>query len=167
MKPIAIGLGLAVLSLFSCQKNEQISEFSGNQVTYALQAGSQYTVSGTVTLKEKKNGSTLVLIDLAGTSGDAKYPVHLHLGDMSVTGAPVAALLAPLAGNAGKSETVVSQLADETKINYNDLIKLKANIKVHLADAGPSKDVILAAGNIGAAVSSPSGRAAVGVCGSN
>jgi hypothetical protein len=118
-------------------------------------------------LKEKKDGSTYVLVDLTGTSGDTKYPVHLHLGDLSVDSAPVAALLSPLAGAAGKSETTVSQLADETKISYQDFVKLKACIKVHLSDSGPSKDILLAAGNIGAAVTAPNGRAAVGVCSSN
>lgn len=167
MKAIMLGLGVAVIGLVSCQKSEQISEFTGNQVTYALQPGSQYSVSGTVTLKEKKDGSTVVLVDLSGTSGDSKYPVHLHLGDLSVTGAPVAALLSPLAANVGKSETNVAQLADETKITYADFVKLKACIKVHLSDSGPSKDVILAAGNVGAAVASPNGRTAVGVCSSN
>ncbi|MFM8911883.1 MAG: hypothetical protein ACKOE6_03040 [Flammeovirgaceae bacterium] len=167
MKAIWMGLGIVLTSVVSCQKTEQISEFTGNQVVYALQPGSSYAVSGTVTLKEKNDGSTLVLVELTGTSGTDKYPVHLHLGDLGVTGAPVAALLTPLTGSIGKSETTVSQLADETKVTYNDLIKLKASIKVHLADSGPSRDVILAAGNIGAAVTSPNGRMAVGICGSN
>ncbi|MFM7852317.1 MAG: hypothetical protein ACKO96_10490 [Flammeovirgaceae bacterium] len=167
MKLTAVALSLLTLYLVSCQKSEQISEFTGNQVTYSLQPGSQYPISGTVTLKEKKDGNTYVLVDLVGTSGDVKYPVHLHLGDLSENGAPVAALLSPLAANAGKSETTVSQLADETKINYQDFIKMKACIKVHLSDSGPSKDIILAAGNIGASVAAPNGRAAVGVCSSN
>lgn len=160
-------LAVAVLIISSCQKSEQISEFTGNQVTYALQPGSTYAISGTVTLKEMRDGSALAQVELTGTSGDAKYPVHLHLGDMSTSGAPVAALLTPLTGNTGKSETVVNQLADETKISYADFLKLKASIKVHLSDTGPAKDIVLAAGNIGSAVANPNGRIGVAVCASN
>jgi hypothetical protein len=160
-------LAMAAMIISSCQKSEQVSEFTGNQVTYALQQGSSYAVSGTVTLKEKRDGNTVVQVELSGTSGDSKYPVHLHLGDISTSGAPIAALLTPLGGNTGKSETLVAQLADETKITYADFIKLKASIKVHLSDSGPAKDVVIAGGNIGTAVSNPNGRIGVAVCASN
>lgn len=158
-------LGIVFLTV-ACQENVQVSEFTGNETTYALQKGSSYDVSGTVTLKERKDGTATVLVELLGTDGVVKYPVHLHLGDLSVKGAEVAALLSPVFGSTGKSETRVDKLADETAITYADFIKLNACIKVHLSDTGSERDIILAAGNIGTAVSKTvaGGRVGVSVC---
>lgn len=167
MKSTIILWVLAGLVLFSCQKSDPLVEFTGNQVVYALLPGSTYSISGTALLKEKKDGSTQVVIELTGTSGDTKHPVHLHKGDLAEVGAPIAAMLTPVAGRTGKSTTDIFQLEDETKISYQEFIKMKACIKVHLAASGPSKDVILAAGNIGIAVANPGGRLAVGICRSN
>jgi hypothetical protein len=161
-------LGVLVLAglVTACKPSENVSEFTGKETTYALQQASQYTVSGTVTFKEKRDGSVLVSVDLTGTSGNAKYPVHLHLGDLATQGASVAALLSPITGNLGKSETTITQLADETPITYASLVKLSACIKIHLSDSGPQKDIILAAGNVGIAASksTSSGRLGVAVC---
>lgn len=160
-------LAALIAGMVGCGTKEQAtSEFTGNQTTYALQQSSQYEVSGTVTFKEKKDGSTLVEVELKGTSGNAKYPVHLHLGDLSVQGASIAAQLNPVLGSTGKSQTSLTQLADETKISYQAITKLDASIKIHLSDSGPEKDVILSAGNIGIAAANglSSGRLGVGVC---
>lgn len=73
-----------------------------------------------------------------------------------------------MVGKTGKSKTTVTQLADETQVSYADLIKLKAAcIKIHLSDSGPSKDVVLVAGNIGANSTNSGGRFGVAVCKSN
>jgi hypothetical protein len=165
MKKIA-GMVMLVALAIACKPNENTSEFTGNQTVYALQQASQYVVSGTVTFKEKRDGSALLAIDLTGTSGNSKYPVHLHLGDLTTQGASVAALLNPLDGNLGKSETTITQLADETIVTYASLIKLGACVKIHLAESGAGRDVILAAGNVGASAtkSSANGRLGVAVC---
>ncbi len=165
MKNVLRFLGMMLLTV-ACQENLQVSEFTGSETTYALQRGSTYDVSGVVTLKERKDGATTVVVELKGTTGDSKFPVHLHLGDLSVNGADVAALLTPVVGGTGKSETRIDRLADETPISYSDLVKLDACIKIHLSDTGTERNVILAAGNIGTAVSKPiaGGRAGVSVC---
>lgn len=159
--------GILILAAgWSCQDNEASkNDFTGNETTYSLQAGSSYPVSGTITFREKTDGSTFALIVLTGTEGSLQHPVHLHLGDLSTPGAEIAALLNPVKGNTGKSETVFGQLADESLITYQQLIKLDACIKVHLAAAGPERDIVLAGGNIGEAASAVSnGRMEWGVC---
>jgi len=137
------------LILISCQENMNSTEFTGNEVTYDLQSASEFNVSGVVTFKEKRDGTTQVVVQLIGTSGIAKLPVHLHLGDISTPAADVAALLNPADSKSGTSETNLKQLADETIVSFTDLIKLNACIKVHLSDVGPERDIILAGGNIG------------------
>lgn len=160
---------LLIVFLMSCAEREVISEFTGNEITYPLPSASAYPVTGSVTLKEKRDGSTLVMVALSGTDGTAKLPVHLHLGDISVDGAEVAALLQPVDATTGLSETPLRLLANENPVTYQELLTLEANIKVHLSDTGPEKDVILAGGNIGKlfAAEIKNGRVTFGVCKSN
>jgi len=161
-----------VLALFvsagvtACQESENISiDTTGNELTYPLQQASDYEISGTVNIKEKCDGSSIVVVSLNGTEGDIEHPVHLHLGNISESGADVAALLNPVLGSTGRSETLLKQLSDETTITYRQLIDLNACIKVHLAASGPDRDIVLAGGNIGAATSDiAGGRAGVGLC---
>jgi hypothetical protein len=154
-----------MLSFMACQDNESAkSEFTGNETTYALQTGSSFNISGTVTFKEKVGGSTLALVNLTGTEGTLEHPVHLHLGELATVGADVAALLNPVVGKTGISETTITKLADESTITYSQIIALQACVKVHLAAAGPDRDIILAAGNIGSSKGAVSGRLDIGVC---
>lgn len=161
-----LGALLAVGLLAGCQQNEAVSEFTGNETTYALQPGSAYAINGTVTFRERKDGKIAASVILKGTDGDAKYPVHLHLGDIGTPGSDVALLMSPVRGKTGKSETLFNALADESSIDYTRLTQLKACIKIHLGETGPERDIILAAGNIGSAVSASStgGRTGITVC---
>ncbi len=155
---------MAIAVLMGCQKNEVTSEFTGNQASYGLTQASQYAVSGTVVFKERKDGATTVLVQLTGTDGTTQLPVHLHMGDVTTNGAAVAAVLTPAYGKTGKSETVITQLADQTKVSYRDLLKLSAYINVHASISGPESAVILAAGNIGANGTKTSAALQIGVC---
>jgi hypothetical protein len=159
-------VGLALLLLAACDEKEPlVAEFTGNEVVYDLQAGSTYPTFGTLTIKEKKDGGSVIIATLSGTEGELQHPVHLHLGDISMPDAEIAALLTPLTGSTGESKTTLSTLADETTISYAQLRTLHACVKIHLAESGPGRDIILAAGNIGSAVQSPSNaRMGIAVC---
>lgn len=158
----------AFAATLSCQDNEPASkEFTGNEVTYALLPASAYQVSGTVIVKEKIDGSSLIKIQLTGTEGNIEHPVHLHVGNLQTPDAAILALLNPVVGNTGISETHFTQLSDETPVLYKELIHLDASIKVHLAASGPDKDIVLAAGNIGSNTSGHEhhgGRVNIAVC---
>jgi len=155
---------IAIAVLAGCQKNEVVSEFTGNQASYGLVQASQYAVSGTVTFKERKDGATTILLQLKGTDGTAQLPVHLHMGDVTSNGATVAAILNSVSGKTGVSETVITQLADQTKVSYKDLLKLSAYINVHASISGPESAVILAAGNIGSNGTKVSSSSRIGIC---
>ena len=158
---LLIGVGLV-----ACQENEAVSEFTGNETTYNLQSASQYSVSGIITFKERKDGTTTALVDLKGTDGDQKFPVHLHLGNLATPAADIAVLLTPVTAATGKSETQVKELTNETTVTYQQLVNLEACIKIHLAENGPDRYIILAAGNIGKSskLESASGRTGISVC---
>jgi hypothetical protein len=142
-------------TLFGCQDQESSapSDFTGNESVYALAAPPDgvYDISGTVTFKEKKDGQAVIVVALSGTDGDVQLPVHLHLGNIGAPDADVYALLNPVLGKTGLSETLLARAGDETPMDYQKLIDLNACIKVHLAESGPGRDVVLAGGNIGAA----------------
>lgn len=142
---------VVLVMAFGCQDPAPAQLFTGNETSYELLQGSpDYVVNGTVTLKERTDGFTQVQINLTGTSGDAEHPVHLHLGDISTPDADIAAMLNHVVASSGISVTLLRELADETPVRYEDLLQLNACIKIHLSDSGPGRDVILAAGNIGA-----------------
>lgn len=149
MKSIFPALLIVVLA-FSCSEPEPANkEFTGSEMVHALLPGSSYNVSGSVTIKEKVDGSSLIIIQLTGTKGNVEHPVHLHVGNIETPDAAILALLNPVLGRTGISETDFDQLSDETIITYQELIHLDASIKVHLSASGPDKDIVLAAGNIG------------------
>ncbi len=162
MKKLMVAM-IGLLGLTQCQKSEVVSDFTGNQAIYGLTQASQYPVSGTVTFKERKDGSTTVLIQLKGTDGSSQLPSHLHLGDVSSNGADVAALLNPVSAKTGVSETIVTQMADESKVSYKDLLKLAAYVNVHAAVTGPESSIVLVAGNIGVNGTTSSSNK-IGVC---
>ncbi len=170
-----IGYKIACIALLAglagCSPNEQEinidSKYTGNEAVYALTSASAYNMSGTVTFRERKDNSTDVEIALNGIKGtSALFPVHLHLGDVVTDDAAIAAMLQPVDDKTGKSLTNLRQLADESSINFTNLTELDACIKIHLSFTGEAQNVILAAGNIGSAVSNPSaaGRTSIGVC---
>ncbi|MBN8577665.1 MAG: hypothetical protein J0L66_12040 [Cytophagales bacterium] len=158
-----VWMGLITLA---CQESENTSDFTGNEMTYALRPGSEYEISGTVVFKERRDGTTTIVVNLTGTDGSDRLPVHVHLGDVSQADVEVAVLLNPVDARTGKSETWLTRLANETEVTYAGLLQLEACIKIHLADTGPGRDVVLAAGNIGESFnkSIASGRTAIGVC---
>lgn len=160
---------LLVAVLLSCQEPDAVSEFTGNELTYELTAGSEYDVNGTIVFKERVDGFTTVSIQLHGTDGTAKHPVHLHMGTIATPQADVAALLSPVLASTGQSETLLDRLADDTPVKYVDITRLKACIKIHLSDDGPGRDVILAGGNIGESYTEEiaTGRQGFAACKSN
>jgi hypothetical protein len=143
----------AILAMvLGCEDSEMAKgDFTGNEITYMLYQGSDYPVSGTVTLKERMDHTTTVVVIVTGTEGNLEHPVHLHRGTLATPGAEVAALLNPVVGSSGKSETTLTMLSDETPIMYEELLEMEACIKVHLSASGEGKDIVLAGGNIGTA----------------
>lgn len=130
-----MALGILVgVGIIACRESDSIQEeFTGNETVYALEQGSDYNVSGSVIFKEKVDGTAVIEITVSGTEDGLEHPAHLHLGNISAPGADVAALLNPVAGATGRSETHLIRLADESLVSYRQLIELDACMKIHLA----------------------------------
>jgi hypothetical protein len=162
------GFLILVATVLSCQSpsNEVVSDFTGNETTYDLQSGSEHAVTGTISFKERRDGKITAFVQLSGTSGTARFPVHLHLGDLSTPDADIALLLNPVDAATGRSQTTFSMLSDETTLTYDQLTNLEASVKIHLGETGEERNVILAAGNIGASFTKakPTGRTGIATC---
>jgi hypothetical protein len=165
MRKLIVG-AMIVVHAISCQENDRVKgEYTGREAVYPLLQASAYDIQGTVTFREKNDGSAEITVSLSGTEGNIEHPVHLHPGNTTVNGAEIGALLSPVMGKTGTSLTHLTKLADETPVTYNDLLNLEACIKIHLAADGPNRDMVLAAGNIGASsVDVISGRMGIRVC---
>lgn len=157
---------LVLVALVGCSDDNGLSndEFTGNEVSYDLVQSSDFPISGTVNFMERTDGDVQVVVSLEGTSGDIFHPVHLHFGDLTTPDADIAFLLNDLKGSEGSSVTTVAQLSDETDFTFESLESFNGSVKVHLGATGDDRNVILAAGNIGANKNTINGRRSVAIC---
>lgn len=139
-----------VIAIYSCQQEEN-SDYTGNEISYNLYQGSEFAYTGTVLVKELKNGDLELSLKLSGAKGDSEYyfPAHLHFGAYDNLDSPIAYLLNPVDIRKLESVTVLGQLSNGNKLNFNDFIAFNGHIKIHLADSGPEYQVILSVGNVG------------------
>lgn len=142
-----LGAGL-VLAVVSCDEDSQdLGDFTGNEITYQLFAGSGYNNEGYITFKERKDKSIQAEVTLSNTQAGGTHPLHLHQDPIGADG-DLVALLNPVDGKTGKSVTIFNVLGDETAFTYTDLLNFNGSIKVHLDD-GLNKDEVLSGGNVG------------------
>ncbi|MBB6327990.1 hypothetical protein FHS59_003633 [Algoriphagus iocasae] len=125
-----------------------------NKVSYDLNKASDYEYSGVLEVGELPNGELELEIKLYGATGNQSvtFPTHLHFGSYDTPDAEMAAMLNPINANTLTSRTILPQLADGTKLTFEDFKSFDGHIKVHLASEGPDYQVILVAGNVGSNV---------------
>lgn len=144
---------LCLLGLMSCVEPDP---WTGQNLEYQLHQASEYEYSGTLTVREKTDGSLEFDIVLTGETNESgvSFPAHLHYGDYSNPEAPMAAMLNPVNGADLTSITEVSSLMDGSTLTFEEMKTFDGHVKVHLAAEGPDYEVILVAGNVGAYVES-------------
>jgi len=122
------------------------NELSGESKVYELLTKDVPGISGTATLEERLNGTTLVTLMLEGTTAAAIHPAHIHEND-AATGGDIVRTFNPVDGTTGISKTQVGNLDDATPITYTDLLTFDGYINVHLSAA--QLNVLVAQGDIG------------------
>ncbi len=164
MTPVRLGRSIlniaamaAFLFLFSaCGDDEGPSggtdepELTGTSETYSLFPVGSDGKSGTLVLAEMVGGSTLVTIKLNGTTSGDSHPAHIHSGT-AISGGPIVIDLEPVDGATGESVTVVTENADGTAVNYNQLVNVfDGHVNVHLSSN--QLNVLISQTDIGANV---------------
>jgi Cu/Zn superoxide dismutase len=119
---------------------------TGEMESYPLMEAAVAGISGNVWFKERKNGKTLVEIELENTPDGGVHPAHIH-ANSAVEGGTVIIPLSNLNGTTGKSLTDVTADKDENPLTYDDLIVFDGHVMVHLSAEQIS--TIVARGDIG------------------
>lgn len=122
---------------------------TGESESYALNAVSDPTISGTANFEERVNGETLITISLTGTAADGDHPAHIHMNDAS-TGGGIAMDLSNVNGSTGISKTNATALNDGTAMTYDDFLQFNGYINVH--NSSTDLGTFIAQGNIGSNV---------------
>lgn len=110
------------------------NELTGDNTVYEMTPVADPAVTGTTTFAKRKNGTTLVTVDLDGTQAGSTHPSHIH-ANYILQGGGIVIDLNPVDGATGIARTTVRELNDGTAITYDELIDFNGYVNVH---AGPS-----------------------------
>lgn len=110
------------------------NELTGDNTVYEMIPVADPAVIGTTTFAKRKNGTTLVTVDLDGTQAGSTHPSHIH-ANYILQGGGIVIDLNPVDGATGIARTTVRELNDGTAITYDELIDFNGYVNVH---AGPS-----------------------------
>ncbi len=143
---INVHLSSQNLGVLIAQGDIGANELTGNTKEYALGPVSDPAIMGTALFSERKDGSTLVALDIEGTSAGNSHPAHIPMNTAAESGAIVIDLTA-VDGATGMSATQVAALNDDSPVTYADLLQYDGYINVHASasDLG----TLLAQGDIG------------------
>lgn len=122
------------------------NKLTGEMKEYALNQKAVPGISGTATLKERRNERTLVEIQLENTPADGVHPAHIHMNSAAEGGA-VAFPLTDVDGNTGMSYTDISVDGESNPVSYDELLEYDGHINVHLG--AEVLGTIVAQGDIG------------------
>jgi plastocyanin len=143
---INIHLSPTELSRIVAQGDIGQNELTGESRNYELNEKDSIGISGTIEFAKRINETTLVTINLTGTSLGEMHPAHIHENDIATTGNIIAGLN-PVNGDTGISKTQVAVLVGGAGVTYTEFLSINAYVNVHLSDADLA--TIVAEGNIG------------------
>jgi hypothetical protein len=142
-------LGLLFVSttfFIGCSNDDSSPQLTGESKQFILLSKSNPAVSGTVTFAKRNDDTTLITVQLSGTSAGGIHPAHMHAGTAAEGGA-ISLDLTSINGGTGKSETVVKALNNGSPITYDQLINFDGYVNVHLS--GTDLATLIAQGDIG------------------
>ena len=147
---VNVHLDAATLGTIVAQGDIGGNVFTGNTKSYTLLQDSTTGISGVAKFDQRKNGNTLVTVDLTsgGILPGGMYPAQINLGSVTTIGSPVVRrTLNPVNGTSRLSITNVRTLNDGAAITYDNWLVYDGFLSVH--DAANVSNII-ALGNIGA-----------------
>lgn len=118
--------------------------FTGMSEDYDLAAVSNPNISGKATIAERKNGESLLMINLEGDDATSDHPAHIHMNTAAEGGGIIIDLNNVVAG---LSNTNIASKNNGTAISYDDLKDIDGYINVH--NSGDDLGTLVAQGDIG------------------
>ena len=145
MKSSLSFIALAIVLIFTACKKDDVAEAVILQsIEYQIYDVSSSGVSGTATFTQEDNGSTHVLIELAG-GYTATNPAFIRFNS-AAEGGDVAITLK--ACECAISNTTITKLDNGNPITYEGLLGLNGQVTIHASNSDQS--AILAVADIGA-----------------
>jgi hypothetical protein len=161
--------GFVILLGFTACSESDPDLFTDNKIEYQLFQSSDFNYSGTLEILELVNGGLEFNVKLIGAEGNetTTFPTHLHFGNYEQPEAVIAAVLQPVNSATLSSKTVLRELSDGTKLDFEKMKNFDGHVKIHLAADGPEYQVILVSGNVGMNPANAEGfdRSKIAVCG--
>lgn len=142
-----VHLGVDNMGTFIAQGDIGGNELTGESEVYELGPVADPNIHGTATFAKRKNGFTLVTLQLEGTSEGDSHPAHIH-NNSAAEGGGIAVDFKPVDGATGMSRTTIRKLNDDTPITYDELINFNGYAQVHLSTS--QLGTFIAQGDIGA-----------------
>ena len=143
-------LSSLIIGLSACDDDDDTmmpeNPTTGNTASFTLSSVSDPAISGSAKFEELEDGTTLLTLDLSGTSSGNSHPAHIHM-NTAAEGGDIAISLTPVDGASGMSETIISALDNGTTISYSELISFDGYINVHMSASDLS--TLVAQGDIG------------------
>ncbi|MDH4298925.1 MAG: CHRD domain-containing protein [Cyclobacteriaceae bacterium] len=141
-----VHLSSASLGTLVAQGDIGQNELTGDKEEYTLGPVSDPAISGSAIFEKRKNGTTLVTVELTGTNAGDSHPSHIH-ANSAAQGGGIVIDLTNINGTTGISRTSVTQLNSATAITYDELIDFDGYLNVHLSSA--ALGTLVAQGDIG------------------
>ncbi|WP_189702490.1 CHRD domain-containing protein [Subsaximicrobium wynnwilliamsii] len=143
---INVHLSAAELGTVVAQGDIGANELTGNTKSYVLGSVAVPSINGSALFSERKDGTSLVELNLNGTPDGGMHPAHIH-ANTAAEGGAIIVDLASVDGSTGMSAIQVEALNDGTEITYTELLDINGYINVHFSaeDLG----TLVAQGDIG------------------
>ncbi|MGB5943086.1 MAG: CHRD domain-containing protein [Leeuwenhoekiella sp.] len=148
---INVHLSADELGTIVAQGDIGANELTGESITYDLDEKDVPGISGTATLEQRKDNTTLLTLDIMNTPAGGMHPAHIHMNSAE-EGGDIAITLATVVGDTGMSMTQIEMFDgdDETPVTYDELLEYDGYINVHLS--ADELGTIVAQGDIGSNV---------------
>ncbi|NVK86161.1 MAG: CHRD domain-containing protein [Cytophagia bacterium] len=135
------------LATLAAQGDIGANELTGMTVSYDLNEVDQAGTSGMITFMERKDGTTLIKIELQNTLATDSHPGHIH-ENTAAQGGGILFTFNNVDGATGLSMTNMRALDDGTAISYSDVATFNGYVNIHKSVNDLA--TLVAQGNIGA-----------------
>jgi hypothetical protein len=129
-----------------------VNELTGDSILYTLAEANTSGITGSATLEERKDGTTLVTLVMVGNLAGIDRAAHFHPGSVANPGAGALITLTDVAAATNRSATEVdifdstSPVTPSAAVTYDQLLALDAYLNVHITDTGGNA---IAQGDVG------------------
>ncbi|MEN7549356.1 CHRD domain-containing protein [Rapidithrix thailandica] len=130
---VNVHLSASDLDILIAQGDIGGNELTGETLEIDLDEKDVADISGTATFAKRKNGLTLLTIELQNTPPGGSHPAHIHMNSAAEGGGIVISLNA-IDGDTGLSKTTIRETDAGDPVTYEEVVVYNGYVNVHLSD---------------------------------